>query len=61
MNITCLTRRLLALLVVAAATAPSPATASPYDALPESVRLTMDKPFTDDFDAMVTLARFAWP
>jgi membrane-bound lytic murein transglycosylase MltF len=30
-----------------------PATASPFDALPESVRLTMDKPFTDDFDAMV--------
>ena len=33
--------------------APIPATASPYDALPEAVRLAMDKPFTDDFDAMV--------
>jgi membrane-bound lytic murein transglycosylase MltF len=75
MNITCLTRRLLALLVVAAATAcsgqqeapppaataatpsapevPIPPTASPYDALPEAVRTAMDKPFTDDFDAMV--------
>jgi membrane-bound lytic murein transglycosylase MltF len=30
-----------------------PATASPYDALPESVRLAMDKPFTGDFDEMV--------
>jgi membrane-bound lytic murein transglycosylase MltF len=35
------------------AEAPIPETASPYDALPESVRLVMDKPFTDDFDAMV--------
>ena len=33
--------------------APIPATASPYDALPEGVRLALDKPFTDDFDAMV--------
>jgi membrane-bound lytic murein transglycosylase MltF len=36
-----------------ASDAPIPKTASPYDALPESVRLTMDKPFTGDFDAMV--------
>ena len=35
----------------AATDAPIPATASPYDALPEAVRLAMDKPFTDDFDA----------
>ena len=33
--------------------APIPDTPSPYGALPESVRLAMDKPFTDDFDAMV--------
>ena len=33
--------------------APLPKTASPYDALPEAVRLTMDKPFTGDFDEMV--------
>ena len=33
--------------------APIPETASPYDALPEAVRLVMDKPFTGDFDAMV--------
>src|SRR4029078_5790881 len=39
---------------------PSPADAAavrqpawPYDALPESVRLVMDRPFTGDFDAMV--------
>ena len=32
---------------------PIPATASPYDALPEAVRNAMDQPFTDDFDAMV--------
>jgi membrane-bound lytic murein transglycosylase MltF len=32
---------------------PIPETASPYDALPEAARLVMDKPFTDDFDAMV--------
>jgi membrane-bound lytic murein transglycosylase MltF len=37
----------------AATDAPIPATASPYDALPEAVRLVMDKPFTGDFDAMV--------
>jgi membrane-bound lytic murein transglycosylase MltF len=30
-----------------------PATSSPYDALPEPVRLAMDKPFTGDFDALV--------
>jgi membrane-bound lytic murein transglycosylase MltF len=30
-----------------------PSTASPLDALPEAVRLVMDKPFTEDFDAMV--------
>src|SRR5688572_3243717 len=32
---------------------PLPPTASPYDALPEAVRLAMDKPFTGDFDAMI--------
>src|SRR6476619_8512707 len=36
-----------------AADAPIPDTASPLDALPESVRLVMDRPFTGDFDAMV--------
>jgi membrane-bound lytic murein transglycosylase MltF len=35
------------------ADAPIPETVSPYDALPEAVRLAMDKPFTDDFDSMV--------
>ena len=30
-----------------------PPTASPYDTLPESVRLVKDRPFTGDFDAMV--------
>jgi membrane-bound lytic murein transglycosylase MltF len=30
-----------------------PAASSPYDALPEPVRLSMDKPFTGDFDEMV--------
>ena len=30
-----------------------PETVSPYDALPEVVRLVMDKPFTGDFDALV--------
>ena len=35
------------------AEAPIPDTPSPYDALPESVRLVMDKPFTGDFDEMV--------
>jgi hypothetical protein len=33
--------------------APIPDTASPYDALPEAVRLSMDQPFTGDFDALV--------
>ena len=37
----------------AAADAPIPDTASPNDALPEAVRLVMDKPFTGDFDEMV--------
>ena len=37
----------------AAAEAPIPDTASPYDVLPESVRLAMGKPSTDDLDAMV--------
>jgi membrane-bound lytic murein transglycosylase MltF len=32
---------------------PIPATASPFDALPESVRLVMDKPFTGDLDALI--------
>jgi membrane-bound lytic murein transglycosylase MltF len=32
---------------------PLPATASPYDALPESVQELLDKPFTGDFDALV--------
>ena len=36
-----------------AAEAPIPQTTSPYDALPEAVRSTMDKPFTGDFDAMI--------
>ena len=36
-----------------ASDAPIPAAASPYDALPEGVRLVLDKPFTGDFDAMV--------
>ena len=30
-----------------------PEAASPYDALPEAVRVVLDKPLTDDFDAMV--------
>ena len=38
---------------LAAVEAPLPETASPYDVLPESVRLALDKPFTGDFDAMV--------
>ena len=37
----------------APAEAPIPETALPYDALPESARLIMDKPFTEDFDGMV--------
>jgi membrane-bound lytic murein transglycosylase MltF len=32
---------------------PLPATASPYDALPEAVQELLDKPFTGDFDALV--------
>ena len=36
-----------------AAEAPFPETTSPYDALPEAVRLVVDKPFTGDFDEMV--------
>src|SRR6185503_93301 len=36
-----------------AADAAIPHTVSPYDALPETVRLVMDRPFTGDFDAMV--------
>jgi membrane-bound lytic murein transglycosylase MltF len=36
-----------------AADAAIPETVFPYDALPESVRLVMDRPFTGDFDAMV--------
>jgi hypothetical protein len=47
----------LVLLVSAAARAAPgdsiPATASPYDALREAVRLVADRPFTGDFDAMV--------
>ena len=36
-----------------AADAAIPPTASPYDALPEAVRLVVDRPFTGDLDAMV--------
>jgi membrane-bound lytic murein transglycosylase MltF len=36
-----------------AADASIPDTASPYDVLPEAVRLVVDKPFTGDFDEMV--------
>jgi membrane-bound lytic murein transglycosylase MltF len=36
-----------------AADAPIPAIPSPFDALPEAVRATMDRPFTGDFDEMV--------
>jgi membrane-bound lytic murein transglycosylase MltF len=32
---------------------PAPPTASPYDALPENVRATMNKPFTGDLDEMI--------
>jgi len=35
------------------AEAPIPDTASPFDALPDSVRLAMNTPFTGDFDALV--------
>jgi hypothetical protein len=45
-----------ALATPSAADAPIPQTASPYDALPDSVRLEMDQPFTGDFDAMVKRA-----
>lgn len=38
---------------VAAAEAPLQETASPYDAIPEAVRLQMDQPFTGDFDELV--------
>jgi len=37
----------------AADDAPIPPTPSPYDALPEAIRLTLDKPFTGDLDEMV--------
>jgi membrane-bound lytic murein transglycosylase MltF len=36
-----------------AAEASIPETASPFDALPEAVRLVMDEPFTGDLDALV--------
>ena len=36
-----------------AAEAPIPHTASPYDPLPDSVRLVLDKPFTGDYDEMI--------
>jgi membrane-bound lytic murein transglycosylase MltF len=39
--------------VSAPAEAPIPETTSPYDALPDVVRVAMDKPFTGDFDALV--------
>jgi membrane-bound lytic murein transglycosylase MltF len=39
--------------VPANADAPIADTPSPYDALPEAVRVGIDKPFTDDFEAMV--------
>ena len=38
---------------VSSADAPIPETASPYDALPDAVRLTMGKPFTGDLDEMI--------
>ena len=37
----------------AADDAPIPATPSPYDALPEQVRLVLDRPFTGDLDEMI--------
>ena len=37
----------------AAPGAPNPETASPYEALPEEVRLIVDRPFSGDFDEMV--------
>jgi membrane-bound lytic murein transglycosylase MltF len=36
-----------------AADVPIPETPSPFDALPEAVRRSMDEPFTGDFDALV--------
>ena len=36
-----------------AADTPIPATPSPYDALPEALRLVIDKPFTGDLDELV--------
>ena len=36
-----------------AADTPIPATASPYDALPDALRLVIDKPFTGDLDELV--------
>ncbi len=39
--------------VSATAEAPIPDTPSPFDVLPEGVRLSMDKPFTGDFEEMV--------
>ena len=45
----------------AATEAPIPDTASPFDALPESVRLVMDKPFTATSMRWSSVARFAWP
>ena len=35
------------------ADAPIPPTTSPYDALPEPVRIVLEEPFTGDFDALV--------
>jgi membrane-bound lytic murein transglycosylase MltF len=35
------------------AESPLPEAASPYDALPEAVRVVLDKPFTGDFDELV--------
>jgi membrane-bound lytic murein transglycosylase MltF len=47
------TAALAAAPATAAADTPIPDTASPLDALPEYVRLAMDKPFTGDFDEMI--------
>ena len=41
----------------AADDAPIPTTPSPFDALPESVRSSVDQPFTGDFDEMVEATR----
>ena len=43
-----------------AADAPIPDTASPLDALPEAVRLVVDKPFTGTSTRWSSAARFAW-